>query len=40
MPSPKKKKKEKEKERMTVAATKYKKACNLGTNTAWGDESD
>jgi hypothetical protein len=30
----------KEKERVTVAAAKSKKACNLETNTAWGDESD
>jgi hypothetical protein len=33
-------KKKKEKERVTVVATKSKEACNLETNTAWGDESD
>jgi hypothetical protein len=33
-------KKKREKERVTVAATKSKEACNLETNTAWGDESD
>jgi hypothetical protein len=32
--------KNKEKERVTMAATKSKEACNLETNTAWGDESD
>jgi hypothetical protein len=33
-------KEKKEKERVTVVATKSKEACNLETNTAWGDESD
>jgi hypothetical protein len=33
-------KKKNEKERVTVAAAKSKEACNLQTNTAWGDESD
>jgi hypothetical protein len=32
--------KKKEKERVTVAAAKSREACNLETNTAWGDKSD
>jgi hypothetical protein len=32
--------KKRKKERVTMAATKSKEACNLETNTAWGDVSD
>jgi hypothetical protein len=28
------------KKKVTVAAPKYKEACNLDTNTAWRDKSD